>query len=71
VSSDSAGPRNFLLRSVPQAEFARLEPHLERVTLVPRRVLQHAKVPVEHLYFIEEGLVSVRAPTRTAPSKSG
>lgn len=46
---------------MPQAEFARLAPYLERVTLVPRRVLQHAKVPVEHLYFIEEGLVSVQA----------
>jgi CRP-like cAMP-binding protein len=28
---------------------------------VPRRVIQHAKFPVEHLYFIEEGLVSVLA----------
>jgi CRP-like cAMP-binding protein len=48
---------------MPQEEFARLAPSLERVTLVPRRVLQHAKVPVEHLYFIEEGLVSVQAST--------
>ena len=45
------------------AEFTRLEPYLERVTLVPRRMLQHAKVPVEHLYFIEDGLVSVQAST--------
>jgi CRP-like cAMP-binding protein len=31
------------------------------VPLIPRRVLQHARMPVQHLYFIEEGLVSVLA----------
>jgi CRP-like cAMP-binding protein len=34
---------------------------LHRVTLTPRRVLQHAGVPIQHLYFIEDGLVSVLA----------
>ncbi|MGH6737266.1 MAG: Crp/Fnr family transcriptional regulator [Methyloceanibacter sp.] len=28
---------------------------------MPRRVLQHARLPIEYLYFIEEGLVSVLA----------
>jgi CRP-like cAMP-binding protein len=40
---------------------ARLKPYLHPVPLVSRRVLQHAKMPVEHLYFIEDGLVSVQA----------
>lgn len=53
--------RNALLRSLPADEFARLSPLLERVPLVPRRVLQHAGLPIEHLFFIEEGLVSVLA----------
>jgi len=61
VRSDSAGPRNRLLRSLPRQDLERLRPFLETVPLVPRRVIQHAKFPVEHLYFIEEGLVSVLA----------
>lgn len=36
-------------------------PFLERVPLAPRRVLQHAGLPIEHLFFIEDGLVSVLA----------
>ena len=54
-------PRNALLRSLPADEFARLSALLDRVPLVPRRVLQHAGLPIEHLFFIEEGLVSVLA----------
>lgn len=63
LGSAAGSPRNLLLRSLSTEEFARLEPYLEHVALAPRRVLQHAKVPVEHLYFIEEGLVSVQAST--------
>jgi len=54
-------PRNALLRSLPADELARFMPLLERVPLVPRRVLQHAGLPIEHLFFIEDGLVSVLA----------
>lgn len=61
VRSESAGPRNHLLRSLPRQDFERLSPFLETVPLVPKRVIQHAKFPLEHLYFIEEGLVSVLA----------
>lgn len=56
-----APPRNALLRSLPADELTRLAPLLERVPLVPRRVLQHAGLAIEHLFFIEEGLVSVLA----------
>ena len=56
-------PRNVLLRSLPREDLERLLPSLHRVALTPRRVLQHAGVPIEHLYFVEEGLVSVLAKT--------
>ena len=59
--AEAEPPRNALLRSLPADELARLFPLLERVPLVPRRVLQHAGLPIEHLFFIEEGLVSVLA----------
>lgn len=60
-SGETALPRNLLLRSLPRRDLERLCPALHRVTLTPRRVLQHAGVPIEHVCFIEEGLVSVLA----------
>jgi CRP-like cAMP-binding protein len=54
-------PRSHLLQALPRQDFERLSPLLHRVTLTPRRVLQHAGVPIEHVYFIEDGLVSVLA----------
>jgi CRP-like cAMP-binding protein len=61
--AETALARNFLLRSLPQRDLERLSPFLEKVTLTPRRVLQHAGVPIEHLYFVEDALVSVLAST--------
>lgn len=62
-SGETSLPRNLLLRSLPGQELERLCPLLHKVSLTPRRVLQHAGVPIEHLYFVEEGLVSVLAKT--------
>ena len=53
--AETALSRNFLLRSLPRRDLERLSPFLEKVTLTPRRVLQHAGVPIEHLYFVEDG----------------
>lgn len=61
LNASIVAPRNLLLRSLSGQDFNRLGPFLELVPLVPRRVLQHAKVPVEYVYFIEDGLVSVQA----------
>jgi CRP-like cAMP-binding protein len=63
TSSGEALPRNLLLQSLPRRDYELLTPSLERVVLRQRRVLQHAHVPIEHLYFIEDGLVSVLAST--------
>jgi len=54
-------PRNLLLQSLPFEELERLSPLLHKVPLISRRVLQHAGLPIEHVVFIEEGLVSVLA----------
>jgi CRP-like cAMP-binding protein len=63
LSGEAASPRNLLLQALPRRDYELLSPLLERVVLTPRRVLQHAHVPIEHLYFIEDGLVSVLAST--------
>jgi CRP-like cAMP-binding protein len=60
-SGETPFPQNHLLQTLPRHEFERLYPLFERVPLNPRRVLQHAGVPIEHLYFIEDGLISVLA----------
>jgi CRP-like cAMP-binding protein len=62
-SGEIALPANQLLRALPPQDLHRLQPLLHRVTLTPRRVLQHAGVPIDYLYFIESGLVSVLAST--------
>jgi CRP-like cAMP-binding protein len=56
-------PRNQLLRSLPRDELERLAPLLHVVPLSRRRILQHAGVPIDHVYFIEDGLISVLAKT--------
>jgi CRP-like cAMP-binding protein len=53
--------RNKLLAALPRSDFERLAPFLKPVSLTPRRVLFHARTPIEHVYFVEEGLVSVLA----------
>jgi CRP-like cAMP-binding protein len=52
-------PSNSLLRRIPQHELKALSPFLELVPLTPRRALHYAGTALEHVYFIEKGLVSV------------
>lgn len=51
--------RNRLLTTLPTSELERLTPHLERVPLVRRMVTYDPLTPIEYLYFVETGLISV------------
>ena len=53
--------RNNLLRLIPDGELFRVLGVSERVRLAPRQVLHHYMLPMEHVYFVECGLVSVAA----------
>lgn len=53
--------RNNLLRLMPDHELFRVLDVCERVRLAPRQVLHHYMLPMEHVYFVERGLVSVAA----------
>ncbi len=44
---------------MPADDFALIEPLLERVTLKQGHVLEVPNKPIEHVYFIENGVVSV------------
>lgn len=52
-------PRNRILASLPAEEYARLEPHLERIGLEVRQVLFDYEQPIEHVYFPESMVASV------------
>lgn len=52
---------NRLLGELPQDEREILLRRAERVGLRPRQILHHWRLPLEHVYFIERGLVSVSA----------
>lgn len=54
-------PKNMILSALQRDDWEKLYPLLEFVTLKARRVLQHARMPMDYLYFIEDGLVSVVA----------
>jgi CRP-like cAMP-binding protein len=54
-------PHNLLLRALPREDFERLLPCLRPVTLRPGRLLHPARTHVEHLYFIETGLIAAMA----------
>jgi CRP-like cAMP-binding protein len=52
---------NHLLSSLSSADFGLVEPHLEAVTLEPRRTLEDINKPITHAYFPSSGLASVVA----------
>lgn len=53
--------RNTLLRLIPGHELGQVLDACERVRLRPRQVLHHYRLPLDHVYFVESGLVSVAA----------
>jgi CRP-like cAMP-binding protein len=56
--------RNTLLQRLSHSDLDLLEPHLSRVDLPLRTPLENAHSPIEHVYFLEEGIASVVAKIR-------
>ncbi|RUR85040.1 Crp/Fnr family transcriptional regulator [Chlorogloeopsis fritschii PCC 9212] len=50
-SSKPQRSKNFILNSLPQDEYDRLHPHLERVELHQNEVLSRIREPIAHVYF--------------------
>jgi CRP-like cAMP-binding protein len=55
--------RNRLLATLAPADFSLLEPQLERVPLPAGIRLIEPNTPIEHVYFLEQGIASVVATT--------
>jgi CRP-like cAMP-binding protein len=51
--------KNRVLSGLPPEELARLIEHLEPVPLPKKEILFEVGAPLDHVYFIEEGLASV------------
>jgi CRP-like cAMP-binding protein len=51
--------RNDLLAALPADEYDALRPQLEDFTLTTKQELQAANAPVEHVYFVHWGVVSI------------
>ena len=56
--------QNQILARTPVEAFAQLAPHLTRMTLKPRTILQERHRRVEQVYFLESGIASIFAWTQ-------
>ena len=54
-------PANHLLRALTAEDFALLEDHLESVPLALHQKIEEPHKPIRHIYFVEDGLMSVVA----------
>jgi CRP-like cAMP-binding protein len=55
--------KNHILAGLPDDERAQIIPRLELVNLKVRQILYDVNVPIEHVYFPEDGIVSIVAVT--------
>ncbi len=51
--------QNRLLAALPQEEYSRLLPHLEQVSLDFKKVLYAPNEPIDHVYFVNKGVISM------------
>jgi CRP-like cAMP-binding protein len=50
---------NLFLASLAQDDFEALQPHFESVRLPLRQILHEMRGPIEHCYFMDEGMTSL------------
>jgi CRP-like cAMP-binding protein len=60
-TSSPGGTQNRLLRAIPADELMQIFSISERVRLRTHQILHDYMVPIDHVYFVESGLVSVAA----------
>jgi CRP-like cAMP-binding protein len=59
ASAPQQAIRNEILTGLSAEDLAELRPHLTRVRLVPGQVLIEPGQPTEHVFFVEDGMVSM------------
>ena len=63
MNTPQSRPRNRLLAVLPAADLALLQPSMELVALETRQVLETPHKTINHVHFVESGLVSVVGTT--------
>ena len=66
MSSLQTTTANLLLRAFSEADFALLEPHLERQQLKLKDPIFEPNEPIERIYFLEDGVASIVTEQKTA-----
>ena len=61
-------PRNAILSQLPDEEYAALAKHLLAVDLPLNKRLSEPNQPIEYVYFLNSGLISTDAMTKTGES---
>lgn len=56
--------RNLLLSVLSPPDYGLLEPHLAKSKFVLRQSFEEANKPIEHVYFPEDGIISIVAKSR-------
>ncbi|MEA2825151.1 MAG: hypothetical protein QOF03_1633 [Alphaproteobacteria bacterium] len=56
--------RNLLISALTPPDYGLLEPHLEKVEVALRQTFEEENKPIEHVYFPEDGIVSIVAKSR-------
>jgi len=65
VGNNSTRPRNSILSQLPAEEFSALAKHLVPVDLPLEKRLSEPNQPIEYVYFINNGLISTDAVSRS------
>ena len=58
-NTGSSDVRDRILLAMPSPVLEHLRPHLERFTLSTGKVIDHVDGPIEDMYFVDSGLVSI------------
>jgi CRP-like cAMP-binding protein len=59
MHSNHTTTRNHLLSALPEEDLAEFRPNLTLVSLALKQVIHERDTPIDHVYFIEQGVTSV------------
>lgn len=68
VNSTHRPPENWILASLSPEEQARLQSKLQPVELLQGQIVYEASLPIDHVYFIDQGMISVVSFMRNGDS---
>ena len=71
IAEATATVRNRLLQNLPPKELRHVIALCDRVEIRPRQILHHSNLPMQEVYFVEQGLISVSVKVSRERSVEG